>query len=281
MLKKLILDIGHGGKDPGASHASADGTMLHEYNLAAGVAHDAMQQLMEALGPEQLSYINAGDPADPISKPYPIDQRAQDVAGRTDIETLVVSLHLNLASDVSTSGAEAFFYKGNAFAQKTAISMLETYCKATGLKNRGAKDDTQTHLGGLAIMRVPAHKDPRLADSIVLIELGFVSCDADVKIIRTKAAGAIVAAILKILNLPVPPPMIPGPFPDVDVNDYAAGAIKRMAESGIITGYGDGMFRPDKPLTRREMAVVADRIMDHVPSGTERKDPLHYPRDRV
>jgi len=49
-------------------------------------------------------------------------------------------------------------------------------------------------------------------------------------------------------------------FTDVDANRWSADAIKWAAEQGLLIGYEDGTFRPDKPLTREELAAVLQRL---------------------
>lgn len=49
-------------------------------------------------------------------------------------------------------------------------------------------------------------------------------------------------------------------FNDVSPNHWAFSAIERMSEEGIINGYPDGDFKPDKNITRAELAVILDRL---------------------
>lgn len=50
-------------------------------------------------------------------------------------------------------------------------------------------------------------------------------------------------------------------FPDVSQDHYAFGYIKGMAELDVITGFPDGTFRPDDPVTRGQMAkMLADTL---------------------
>jgi N-acetylmuramoyl-L-alanine amidase len=51
-----------------------------------------------------------------------------------------------------------------------------------------------------------------------------------------------------------------GHFPDVLSDHWAAEAVERMAEAGIISGYPDGTFQGDKPVTRYELASSLDRL---------------------
>ena len=48
-------------------------------------------------------------------------------------------------------------------------------------------------------------------------------------------------------------------FSDTD-NHWAHDTAERMSDKGIITGY-NGLFRPDNPITRADLAVILDRLM--------------------
>lgn len=50
-------------------------------------------------------------------------------------------------------------------------------------------------------------------------------------------------------------------FKDVDKNRWSAKSIKKVAELGIVTGYPDGTFKPDRPITREEMAAVIAKMV--------------------
>ena len=54
-----------------------------------------------------------------------------------------------------------------------------------------------------------------------------------------------------------------GNAPFSDVRDHwAAREISLAAQAGILKGYGDGTFRPDKPVTRAEMSVLLSRMLE-------------------
>jgi hypothetical protein len=63
-----------------------------------------------------------------------------------------------------------------------------------------------------------------------------------------------------------PPPPLPKPtpslktFPDVSPDFYASEAISYLATADIISGFPDGSFKPEVPLTRAEMAKLLVNI---------------------
>ena len=57
-------------------------------------------------------------------------------------------------------------------------------------------------------------------------------------------------------------------FNDVPGSHWAANYIGYMEQFGIITGYADGSFRPDAPVTRAEFAAIASRF-EKLTEGTK------------
>ncbi|HOY63709.1 MAG: Outer membrane protein alpha precursor [bacterium ADurb.Bin236] len=49
---------------------------------------------------------------------------------------------------------------------------------------------------------------------------------------------------------------------DVHSGHWAADAVQKLVDSGLIEGYPDGTFKGDRPLTRYEYAMVIARMMD-------------------
>ncbi|MGG1553807.1 S-layer homology domain-containing protein [Paenibacillus ferrarius] len=48
---------------------------------------------------------------------------------------------------------------------------------------------------------------------------------------------------------------------------WAAGSIHALASSGIISGYGDGTFRPDQDITRAEIIAIVAKLVELKPAG--------------
>ncbi|MBR3933640.1 MAG: S-layer homology domain-containing protein [Clostridia bacterium] len=54
-------------------------------------------------------------------------------------------------------------------------------------------------------------------------------------------------------------------YTDADeVSDYAANAVASLSAVGILTGYEDGSFKPQSPITRAETAVILSRVSDFI-----------------
>ena len=49
-------------------------------------------------------------------------------------------------------------------------------------------------------------------------------------------------------------------FKDVSPERWSAKDIERVVSSGLITGYPDGTFKPEQPVTREEVAAIISRL---------------------
>ncbi|GBG58022.1 S-layer-like domain-containing protein [Sporomusaceae bacterium FL31] len=52
------------------------------------------------------------------------------------------------------------------------------------------------------------------------------------------------------------------PFSDVPAKHWAYDAVNKLAQAGIVDGYGDGTFKGDKTMTRYEMAQIIAKAMN-------------------
>ena len=61
-------------------------------------------------------------------------------------------------------------------------------------------------------------------------------------------------------------------FPDVPVDHYAFEAVEWAAEVGVTTGYPDGTFKPELPLSKRHAVVFMERYYDEILQAEESED---------
>ncbi len=55
-------------------------------------------------------------------------------------------------------------------------------------------------------------------------------------------------------------------FPDLEADHWAYDEIMSLCESGLMQGYEDGTFRPEREITRAEVMVVVNKILGRNPS---------------
>ena len=68
-------------------------------------------------------------------------------------------------------------------------------------------------------------------------------------------------AVATALTVAFAVPAFANPFTDVPAKHWAYDAVKKLAQAGIVDGYGDGTFRGDKTMTRYEMAQIVAKAM--------------------
>jgi len=78
----------------------------------------------------------------------------------------------------------------------------------------------------------------------------------------TRAEAA--AIFYNLLKLKPKYPITPT-FKDTDIRHWAYGVIEAVAEAGIITGYPDKTYRPDREITRAEFVTIACKALRRGP----------------
>lgn len=217
----LIIDAGHVDKvDPGAC---ANGTTEHAE--VVGI----MQKLMSALSHTTIPYKTVPTGLTLIQKIGWVNQNSSD-------KDVLISLHLNSASPEAV-GSMIYYMSGSNVAKEQAEKFIDTYCKGTGQKNRGADGDMDNRHGRLGIVR----DTKPLA---FLIELGFITNKKDLEDVRTFAVNGLTQAIYTLFQYK--------PMPEQPVNqtpsDVHAAAVAEAIKLGITNG-----DRPHDNATREEV----------------------------
>ena len=60
-------------------------------------------------------------------------------------------------------------------------------------------------------------------------------------------------------------------FSDVSASSWYTTAVNTMGSLGVVSGYGDGTFRPNKPITRAEFVSMAVKFLESPQASTENK----------
>lgn len=170
----ILLDVGHGGFDPGSGGIDS-GVTESELNLAVA------RFVAEKLG-EKGYYVfmtRMGEYAVANTK-------AEDMAARTammknDIFTVAISIHMNsFPSDRSVSGTRLFCYPGSMQGQSLAAGIMSKVAAATGQRNRDVVAED------LMVVREPICPS-------ALVECGFLSNSSDEANLRTTSYQKILA----------------------------------------------------------------------------------------
>ncbi|SDD81123.1 S-layer homology domain-containing protein [Sporomusa acidovorans] len=68
-------------------------------------------------------------------------------------------------------------------------------------------------------------------------------------------------AVTTALTVAFAVPAFANPFTDVPAKHWAYDAVNKLAQAGVVTGYGDGTFKGDKTVSRYEMASIIATAM--------------------
>jgi len=267
---KIAIDAGHGKDgDPGA---------VGPYGTKEV---DITQALVVQLG----NYILAlGEEAFLCDRSLYSSERA--VQAKDQGCDILISLHCN-SGGAQAQGIEAWFAHGNEEGKRLASSILGVLIAETGAVSRGIKDDADWRpsydpnwTGGMGVLR-------NFPGPALLLELLFISNPVEEKLLSSldfqqKCAHAIACGVLDFINswkkgktnsIPSsssgeqPSAQTIEPFPDLSPTLWDGKARKIalvLHDLGILTGYEDGTFRPDKPITRIEAAVLLYRALSYL-----------------
>ncbi len=98
------------------------------------------------------------------------------------------------------------------------------------------------------------------------VQLGFISGFAEDNTFRPQATltrEQVVSMVVEGLDVVPQGAVSSNPFSDVPANRWSAAKIKRAQELGIISGYGNGTFRPTQAVTRAELIAVMRRAAEY------------------
>jgi N-acetylmuramoyl-L-alanine amidase len=252
---KVVVDPGHGGKDPGAHGVNG----LNEKDVTLDIAARLKDELVKR-GYEVVmtrtddTYVSLSDRVDFTNR-----QNAD----------LFVSVHANWYKNPATKGTTVLYYDDNyPQADYPASDAMKALTPVSKQLAQSVQD---------AIVRTIHTEDLGLTPSAVyvvrmgqipsiLVETAFLSNPDDAALladsaVRKRMAEAIERGIEAFK---------PAVFPDT-AGHWARDAILRLKDKGIVEGIGN-QFQPDRPLTRAEFLTLMDRVFSfskwNVPSCT-------------
>ena len=234
---RIVLDPGHGGRDPGAIGPS--GTKEKDVNLAVA-----------RLLAKELSYF-----ARPIMTREVDEHRElweRTTLANTVTADLFISIHCNSAKNPDACGTETYVYRFGGEAEKLAREVQVKLVAALKTKDRGVKEKS---LHVCRETKMPA----------ILVELGFIShADEERRLaspeFQKAAARAIVQGVADYLGVSLQQSEAKedeSMFQDTK-GHWAEKEIEAAVNLGLVAK-GD-KFRPDDPLTRAEAVVLLMRL---------------------
>ena len=154
MAKRICIDSGHGGSDPGATNGT-----YKEKHAALGIALELGLALYR--GGYEVYFTRTNDTFISLADRCTISNLAD--------ADLFVSVHLNSSTSASAAGIETYVYRNaSATARNVAEKVQKKLIEATGAKDRGVKES------GFYVLKNT--KSPA-----ILVETGFISNSTECK----------------------------------------------------------------------------------------------------
>ena len=189
----IILDAGHGGRDPGK--VSEGGTLEKDINLAIAL------KVNKLLSSHSVDVILTRD-SDTDLATTDTGHKMSDLKNRIDLikkhtPTLVVSIHQNSYPDPSVIGAQCFYHKESEASRTLATLLQEQIISHTSQeKIREIKNNESYYI----LKESPA--------TTAIVECGFLSSPEEEKLLlseayQNKLAWAIHLGILQYLKTAV------------------------------------------------------------------------------
>ena len=191
MSKMVVLDAGHGGKDPGA------------IGLCGTKEKDVAMQVTSKIGEVlvrhgvKVVYTRAQD----INTSQKLELATRTSIANNAKADLFVSIHANSAANNAAHGQETYAYQTGDTGYKLAQAIQKEMVGASGLKDRGVKT---ADYYVIKYTTMPA----------ALVELAFISNIEEEKLLKDanwqeKMAVAIAKGILTTLNIKYTEPTAP------------------------------------------------------------------------
>lgn len=241
---KLFVDAGHGGSDPGVV-----GHTLEEKTLNLAVALALEQRLQHCRDIEVM-----------LSRYADVSMSLQERTDRANAwgADVFLSIHHNGFIDPKARGIETFHSIRPGDSKQFAEVIQAALCNTFPLPNRGVK--IRLNKAGRDWYHVLRESRAPIA---IIAETGFVTNPEDAKVLRIAAFPATQAeTIAQEIKQHFGIEPKDGPFPDVSINHWAVDAIAFVSstEPSIMSGFNDGNFRPNDPVTRAQLASALHRM---------------------
>ena len=180
---------------------------------------------------------------------YPEYHLQIDLAGQTfvvDLQTATDEAHIAAFTELLQAlppAANLYFGDGQGWSPIT-LEQLVRRLELTGFSPRTLSDTADSPFA-------------REIDTLCVYQILSGFEDGSFRPKDTLTRAQFCAMIASALNLPAGRRE---QFSDVDADAWYARAVLALADMGFISGYGDGSFRPENPVTFQEMAVILDKM---------------------
>lgn len=235
MTIKIMLDPGHGGKDPGAV---ANG--LREKDLTLAIVKHIGRLLSEYEGVE-VHYTRTDD------RFLELSERTA-IANKLNVDYFI-SVHINAGGG---TGFESYIYNGNV---SNATIAHQNVIHSEIMKAIGNVHDRGKKRANYAVLRET--KMPALLTENLFIDNASDAAKLKSEQFLLQIAHGHVIGLEKAFGLKKKRGKT---MQDDITGHWAEVSIRKAIKAGIIKGHSDGQFRPDEPVTRAQLAVILERL---------------------
>ena len=183
--KKIVIDAGHGGRDPGKVGVHE----IQEKDINLAIA----QKIREKLEEKGITVIMTREKDETLAPEGSANKQVEDIKKRVKIideaaPALAVSIHQNSYHESSVQGAQVFYYKHSKEGEEAAEIMREALLAADPGNTRESKANDTYYL-----LR-------RTETPTIIVECGFLSNPEEAEKLSTeeyqeKLAEAVTAGI--------------------------------------------------------------------------------------
>lgn len=254
---KIVIDPGHGGKDPGAIGVNG----IYEKNVNLSISF-YLRDLLVARG---FDVVMTREDDRLLVNYTREEEKAQDLQARVDVATreradLFISIHANsYPENNNIQGTMVLYYDPANYNSKYKPSpqMVKWSMESRRLAQMVLDSVTATvHTKSLGV--IPRNVYVVRAGTVpsILVETAFLSNWEEAQKLadpgfQRQVAEAIANAVTAY-----------HPYRYVDIVDHwAKEEISTLSLQGIIQGYTDGTFHPDQSVTRAELVQLLDRAI--------------------
>ena len=235
-VKKVMIDIGHGGKDPGAV---ANGLVEKELNLVVGL------KVMDYLNNKYVVDVATTRDSD---KTLNNAERIEKI--KKFNPNLCVSIHHNAAANTEARGAEVIHAHYDKTDDKLAEDILSRFARIGMYTRRAFSKLNDNKLDWYYLIRYIYNS----ATQVIIVEGGFITNKEDAALLKNKGfleakAIAIAEAIAAYLKLE--------PKQGVNTPHWGQAALQKIKSAGLISCD----HAPDEQVTWAEFATVIERLL--------------------
>lgn len=189
--KKIVIDVGHGGADPGK--VGVGGVLEKDLNLQIA---KMLQKELEAAG---FSVVMTRETDVGLYEEGTANKKVQDMQNRCKIieevkPVCTVSIHQNSYTDAAVCGPQMFYFAHSKEAEVLAATLQNRINRDLAIENPRVQKENSTYY----ILK-------RSASVTVIVECGFITNPVEAKLLgdeeyQKKMARAICAGILEYTN---------------------------------------------------------------------------------